>query len=89
MRDPKVTVEIAAYRPIYLFGEVEKPGEYPYKPGVGVLAAIALAGGSTYRAKQSEVLIKRAGEKGFRKYSLDGEVPILPGDLIKIPKRYF
>src|SRR5262249_35704729 len=31
LKDPKVTVDIAAFRPIYVVGEVEKPGEYPFK----------------------------------------------------------
>ena len=30
LRDPKVTVEVASFRPFYILGEVTKPGEYPY-----------------------------------------------------------
>lgn len=89
LKNPKVTVEVAAYRPIYLLGEVEKPGEYPYKLGLNALSAVALAGGLTYRASQSRVLVRRAGETGFRDYSTTDLVPILPGDLIRVPQRYF
>ncbi len=89
LKNPKVTVEVAAYRPIYLLGEVEKPGEYPYKLGLNALSAAALAGGLTYRASQSRILIRRAGETGFREYSTADLVPVLPGDLIRVPQRYF
>jgi polysaccharide export outer membrane protein len=40
-----VDVSIAEYRPVYLNGDVAKPGEQPYRPGLTVRQAIALAGG--------------------------------------------
>ena len=54
-----------------------------------VLVAVAVAGGDTYRANQSHALVQRAGEDGFHEYPLSPDVPIYPGDLIKIPERYF
>lgn len=42
---PDVTVEVVQYRPFYIMGSVEKPGEYPYRPGLTVLEAYAIAGG--------------------------------------------
>jgi polysaccharide export outer membrane protein len=46
IRDPSVSVEVSAYRPIFVLGEVNKPGEYPYQPGMTVVGAVAVAGGS-------------------------------------------
>ena len=89
LRDPKVTVEVTAFRPFYILGEVEKPGEYPYKGGLDVMSAIALAGGATYRSSRSNVLIKHAGELEFKQYPLSPSIPVLPGDLIRLPERYF
>ncbi len=89
LKNPKVTVAIAAYRPFYIMGEVERPGEYAYKSGLNVLSAAAMAGGTTYRASRTSVLIQRAGETTMREYPLATTVPILPGDLIRIPERYF
>lgn len=89
LRDPKVTVEVSSFRPFYILGEVEKPGEYPYKSGLNILSAVALAGGSTYRASRSSVLIQHAGEAGFKEYPAWPTIPILPGDLIRVPERYF
>jgi polysaccharide export outer membrane protein len=89
LRDPKVTVDIATFRPFYVLGEVQKPGEYPYKSGLSVLSAIAVAGGQTYRASNSRVLIQRAGETQIKAYDLTTNIPIYPGDLIRLPERYF
>jgi protein involved in polysaccharide export with SLBB domain len=89
LRDPKVTVTLVSLRPFYIVGEVEKPGEYQYKSGLNVLTALALAGGTTYRGSRSTVYIQRVGETGMREYPLSSAVMILPGDLIKVPERYF
>jgi len=89
LRDPKVTVDVATFRPFYILGEVGKPGEYPFKSGLNVMSAIALAGGSTYRASRSSVLIQHIGEAGFREYPLSPTIPVLPGDLVRLPERYF
>jgi len=42
---PLVSVEIAHYRPFYIVGAVNHPGEYPYRPGMTVLQALGIAGG--------------------------------------------
>jgi polysaccharide export outer membrane protein len=89
LRDPKVTVTILQYRPVYLVGEVEKQGEYPYKPGLNVLTALAMAGGGTYRANRNYVLIQHIGDKGMKEYPQTSSTLVLPGDLIRIPERYF
>lgn len=89
LRNPKVTVDIASFRPFYILGEVTKPGEYPYKNGLNVMSAIALAGGSTYRASRSVVLIQHPGEKEFKEYPLSPNIPVQPGDLVRVPERYF
>jgi protein involved in polysaccharide export with SLBB domain len=89
LRNPKVTVSIVEFRPFYILGEIEKPGSYPYTSGLNLLSAIAIAGGTTYRGSKSTVLIQHAGESGMREYPLASSVPILPGDIIRIPQRYF
>ena len=40
-----VNVAIAEYRPVYVMGDVAKPGELAFRPGLTVRQAIALAGG--------------------------------------------
>lgn len=89
LKNPKVTVTIATLQPYYVMGEVEKPGEFAYKSGLNVLTALAIAGGPTYRASRSTVQIQRRGETRMREYPISASVPILPGDVIKVPERYF
>jgi protein involved in polysaccharide export with SLBB domain len=89
LKNPKVTVTILQFRPIYLVGEIAKPGEFPYKPGLNILTAMALAGGGTYRANRNYVFIQHIGETGMKEYPQSAATMILPGDLIRVPERYF
>jgi protein involved in polysaccharide export with SLBB domain len=89
LKNPKVTVSITEFKPFYIIGEIEKPGAYPYTSGLNVLSAIAIAGGTTYRASKSTILIQHPGESGLREYPLTAGTPILSGDIIRVPQRYF
>ena len=52
-----VIVEIVECRPFYVMGNVNKPGEYPYRPGMTVLQAVSIAGGYvTNRDPRTEVI---------------------------------
>lgn len=87
--EPKVSVQVATYRPIYILGEVNKPGEYPYTQGLTIRGAVAKADGFTYRANEKRVFLKRAGEAGEKAYPLTADFPVLPGDTIRFAERYF
>jgi protein involved in polysaccharide export with SLBB domain len=89
LKNPRVTVTIATLAPYYMIGEVSHAGEFPYRSGLNVLTALAIAGGPTYRASRSTVQIQRRGETSMREYPISASVPILPGDVIKVPERYF
>jgi polysaccharide biosynthesis/export protein ExoF len=49
---PDSAIDIVQYRPFYILGYVDKPGEYAYRPGLTVLEAIGLAGG-VFRTSES------------------------------------
>ncbi len=89
VRDPRVNVEIALYRPYYILGEVKKSGEYPYRLGLTVMDAVASAGGFTYRANEHKVFLRRSGAGTEEVYPLDSPILVFPGDNIRIPERYF
>jgi protein involved in polysaccharide export with SLBB domain len=89
LSEPKVIVDVASYLPIYIVGETLRPGAYPYTAGLNILTAVTLAGGFTYRASKSSVLIQHAGETVWQEYPLSASVSIAPGDLIRLPERYF
>ncbi len=91
LKDARVSVEITSYRPFYIIGEINKPGEYPYVNEMNVLNAVAVAGGFTYRANKDEVFIRREGSTKEDKFESDQDHPIRvnPGDIIRIPERFF
>jgi protein involved in polysaccharide export with SLBB domain len=89
LRRPKVTVDVVSFRPFYVLGEVQKPGEYQFRSGLNVLSAIAIAGGASYRASTSKVLIQRSGSSELVEVPLSASVKVLPGDLIRVPERFF
>ncbi len=89
LRNPKVTVEVMTFRAFYVLGEVQRPGEFPYRAGLNVLSAIAIAGGATYRASTSEVIIQRSGTTTLQKYPQSPSIAVMPGDLVRVPERYF
>jgi polysaccharide export outer membrane protein len=89
LKDPHVSVEVLTYRPFYILGEVQKPGEYPYSNGLTVLNAVATANGFTYRANTKKVFIKRADSKSEEAFPLTSTTPVAPGDTIRIGERFF
>jgi polysaccharide biosynthesis/export protein len=89
VREPRVNVEIALYRPYYILGGVKKGGEYPYRLGLTVMDAVASAGGFTYRANENKVFLRRSGAGAEEAHALDAPILIFPGDNIRILERYF
>jgi polysaccharide biosynthesis/export protein len=90
VKDPKVAVQVAAYRPFYVLGEVKSAGQYAFANGLTVESAIAVAGGYTERAYLSEAKVVRNGPDGAKIVSyVPGGYPIRPGDTIFVPERWF
>lgn len=89
LSDPRVSAEVLNFRPFYILGEVNRPGEYPYTDGLTVMKAVATAQGYTYRANQKRVFIKRAHETEEKAYPLQAATTVGPGDTIRIPERFF
>jgi polysaccharide export outer membrane protein len=79
---------VTTYAPFYIRGEVKKPGEFPYKPGLTIGDAVALAGGYTYRADESRVYVRPSQAASEATRSLDTDLPVSPGDNIRIPERF-
>ena len=70
-------------------GEVGKPGSYPYVNGMTVLNAVALAGGYTYRASKHSIVVVRANDPEKKEADIDETASVLPGDVIRVPERFF
>ena len=89
LNDPRVSVQVSTYAPIYIHGEVKKSGDFPFRPGLTVMDAVAAAGGFTYRADDSRAYVRRSGTAAELVYPLDTRVLVFPGDNIRIPERFF
>jgi len=89
VRDPQVTVDIHQNRPFFILGEVRTPGQYPYVNGMTVETAVAIAGGYTPRARESNFRISRRVD-GVVEVDRGGiDYVIRPGDTIKVTERFF
>lgn len=89
LRHPRVSVEVLNYRPFYILGEVKEPGSYSYVNGMTVLNAVALAGGYTYRAREDRLLIVRGADPERNEEQVSVDTVVLPGDIIRVPERFF
>lgn len=89
LKEPRVSAEVLNYRPFYILGEVNRPGEYPYTNSLTVMNAVATAQGFTYRADTKKVYVKRANETKEQSYPLTSSTQVAPGDTIRIGERFF
>lgn len=92
LHKPSVSVEVTQYRPVFVLGEVQKPGQYNYLPGMTMETVVALAGGYTYRAiKNPASVVRTEGTPDGRpmKGKISEETYLAPGDVITIYERFF
>jgi polysaccharide biosynthesis/export protein VpsN len=87
--NPDVRVAVDTYRPIYITGQVKKPGSYPYSLGLTVEQALTLAAGPTDYASMGRIYIQHENlsKNTAKKVPLDSEV--LPGDTVLVEERSF
>jgi polysaccharide export outer membrane protein len=88
-KKPSVSVEILNYRPIFVLGEVARPGQYPYQPGMTMLTAVAVAGGFTYRAVVDKFSVVRAVDGHKIEGLAKRQTSVEPGDVVSIYERTF
>jgi polysaccharide biosynthesis/export protein VpsN len=87
--NPKVSVSIEEYRPFYINGMVEKPGGYPYQPGLTIRKAASVAGGFRERASLSKIFIIRESDPGQQSQRVDLNTMVFPGDIITVDESFF
>lgn len=89
IREPSVAVEIEAYRPFFILGEVTAPGQYPYVPNMTVESAVAIAGGFSPRAKRDVVTVTHTENGGSMRAVVPLGTPLNPGDTVFVGERWF
>lgn len=83
--EPRVSAQVVTYRPVYVSGQVQRPGQYPYVPGMSVLTAVTIAGGYTFRADKKDIRITRG--KTLGRAAPDSDVQA--GDIIDVQEGWF
>lgn len=87
--DPQVTISIDEYRNFFVNGYVEKPGGYPYMPGLTVRKAISIAGGFKERASREKLNLIRDDDKSQSGKRVDLNTPMMPGDILTVEESFF
>lgn len=89
LKQPSVSVDVLNYRPFFIEGEVNEPGQYPYISGMTIREAVAIAGGYTYRAREETAILFRRSGEGRTEQKVPINTGVEPGDYIKIEERFF
>ncbi|WP_224249763.1 polysaccharide biosynthesis/export family protein [Hyalangium gracile] len=100
LRRPQVSVLIREYnsKKIFVFGEVQKPGTFPYDGEMSIIQAITLAGGFTRTAAQNSTNVTRLVDGQERKIRVPVEdigvgreknFQLQPGDIVFVPESFF
>jgi polysaccharide export outer membrane protein len=89
IREPRVAVEVEAFRPFFIMGEVKAAGQYPFVNSITVQNAIAAAGGFTQRAVENSVDVTRAIDGRQATFQEPLSSPVRPGDTIMVRERLF
>jgi len=87
--NPQVTVTINEYRNFFIIGQVEKPGGYPFIPGLTVRKAISLAGGFKERASKEKIFVIRDDDRSQTPKRVDQNAVVNPGDIITVEESFF
>jgi polysaccharide export outer membrane protein len=89
IREPKVAIEVEAYRPFFIHGEVATPGQYAYVANMTVENAIAIAGGFGPRADSGTVTVSRTINGQSTRAAVPLSYPLRPGDTLRVGERWF
>lgn len=87
--NPQVTVTIHEYRNFFVNGLVDKPGGYPFVPGITVRKAISMAGGFKERASREKINIIREDDVKGVSQRVALEALIQPGDIVTVEESFF
>ena len=87
--NPQVTVTIHEYRNFFVNGQVDKPGGYPFVPGLTVRKAISMAGGFKERASKEKINVIREDDVKGMPQRVPLEAPVQPGDIITVEESFF
>lgn len=74
----------------YIYGQVQRPGDYPVERNLSVVKALSIGGGLSVRGTQRGIVIKRKDRNGdIQEIDVELTDPVLEGDVIFIGERLF
>ncbi|MGI5864867.1 MAG: polysaccharide biosynthesis/export family protein, partial [Myxococcales bacterium] len=99
LKKPQVTVFLKEYnsKKVFVFGEVQKPGTFPYEDNMSIVQAITLAGGFGKLAAKNSVIVTRLVDNEERKFKVavegiaegrDKNFALQPGDIVYVPESF-
>jgi len=99
LKNPQVTVFLKEYnsKKVFVFGEVQKPGTFPFEEHMSIVQAITLAGGFGKLAAKNSVIVTRLIDGEERKFKVpvegiaegrDKNFALQPGDIVYIPESF-
>ncbi len=100
LKKPNVSVLVREYssKKVSIFGQVKKPGTFPYQEGMSVVEAISLSGGFTSMARANETTVTRVVNGEEKQFTVPVEAIgqgkasnfiLRPGDILFVPERVF
>jgi len=100
LKHPQVTVLLREYnsKKIFVFGEVQKPGTFPYEEDMSIIQAITMAGGFTKIASKNDIAVTRQVEGKETKIRVpvadigtgrEKNFRLQPGDIVFVPESIF
>jgi len=100
LKHPQVSVLLREYnsKKIFVFGEVQKPGTFPYEEDMSIIQAITMAGGFTKVASKNDIAVTRQVEGRETKIRVpvadigtgrEKNFRLQPGDIVFIPESIF
>ena len=100
LKKPHVSVLVKEYnsKKVSIFGQVKKPGTFPYQEGMSVVEAISLSGGFTSMARANDTTVTRIVNGEEKQFTVPVEAIgqgkasnfiLRPGDILFVPERVF
>jgi polysaccharide export outer membrane protein len=100
LKSPQVSVFLKELnsKKVFVIGEVQKPGTFPYEDGMSVVQAVTLAGGFTRLAAKNDCTVTRAAAGAEQRIKVRVEdvgrgaapnFPLQPGDIVFVPESLF
>ena len=100
LRRPQVVVLVKEFnsKKIFVFGDVSKPGAFPYEDGMTIVQALSQAGGFNRTASKNGVNVVRVVENKEIKVPVKVEdiitgreknFSLVPGDIVFVPEGFF